>query len=111
MTDVLIVFVTVGNPEEAVALAPSDARAHDLVGWAYQLAGRPADAETALRRALALDPALVSAHFHLGSLYVRSHAADPAMQALARLHLQRAADLDTLGYYRARAEMLLAGMP
>ena len=53
-----------------------------------------------------LDPGLASAHYHLGSLYTRA----PTMQDLARQHLQRAADLDTHGYYRARAEMLLAGV-
>ena len=100
----------VAAAEAAVALAPSDARVQDLVGWAYQLAGRPVEAEAALRRALALDPGLVSAHFHLGSLYFRVPGADASMQALARQHLQRAADLDTYGYYRARAEMLLAGV-
>lgn len=101
----------VAAAEEAAALAPTDARAQDLLGWAYQLAGRPAEAEAALRRALTLDPDLVSAHFHLGSLYIRATAADASTQALARQHLQRAADLDTNGYYRARAEMLLAGVP
>jgi tetratricopeptide (TPR) repeat protein len=100
--------VGVAAAEQAVALAPADARAQDLLGWAYQLAGRPAEAEAALHRALALDPGLVSAHYHLGSLYAQ---AGPAAQALARQHLQRAADLDTQGYYRARAELLLAGLP
>ena len=89
-----------------MALAPSDALAHDVLGWAYQLAGRPAEAEGALRRALELDPDLASAHYHLGSLYARV----PSMQDRARQHLQRAADLDVHGYYRARAEMLLAGV-
>ncbi len=96
----------VAAAEAAVALAPSDALAHDLLGWAYQLAGRPVESEDALRRALELDPGLASAHYHLGSLYARA----PTMQDVARQHLRRAADLDTHGYYRARAEMLLAGV-
>lgn len=88
--------------EAALALAPGDARAHDLLGWAYHLAGRPADARRALDAALALDPSLVSAHYHLGSLYVTLGEV-----GLAQRHLQRAADLDTEGYYRQRAEGLL----
>lgn len=96
----------VAAAEAAVDLAPSDALAHDLLGWAYQLAGRPVEAEAALLSALELDPGLASAHYHLGSLYARA----PTLQDLARQHLRRAADLDTHGYYRARAEMLLAGV-
>jgi tetratricopeptide (TPR) repeat protein len=91
--------------EAAVALAPGDARAQDLLGWAYQLAGRVEDSRQALDRALALDPDLVSAHYHLGSLYLNIGQPD-----LARQHLQRAADLDTDGYYRSRAEALLRGL-
>jgi tetratricopeptide (TPR) repeat protein len=86
----------------AVALAPGDARAHDLLGWAYYLAGRSVEGRQALERALVQDPGLVSAHFHLGNLY-----ANGGQTELARQHLQRAADLDTVGYYRNRAQMLL----
>ena len=88
--------------EAAVALAPGDARAQDLLGWAYHLAGRHAEAEQTLVQALALAPDLVSARYHLGSLYASTGRPD-----LARQHLQRAADLDTGGYYRERAEALL----
>ncbi len=90
----------------AVALAPSEAGAYDLLGWAYCLADRPAQGEQALLQALALDPDLSSAHFHLGSLYARTGQAD-----LARHHLQRAADLDTTGYYRQRAQLLIIELP
>jgi len=88
--------------EAAVALAPADPRVHDLLGWAYHLAGRQVEAVQALNQALQLEPDLVSAHFHLGSLYATTGQRD-----LARQHLQRAADLDTAGYYRDRAESLL----
>ncbi len=88
--------------EAAAALAPDDARPWDLLGWAYHLVGRHAEGEQALRRALALDPNLVSAHYHLGRLY-----ANTGRRALARQHLQRTADLDTEGYHRERAEALL----
>jgi tetratricopeptide (TPR) repeat protein len=92
----------VSAAEAAVALAPADARVYDLLGWAYYLAGRPRDGITALLEALALDPDLVSAHYHLGSAYV--HVGEPDQ---ARQHLQRAADLDRGGYYRDRAEAML----
>jgi Flp pilus assembly protein TadD len=85
-----------------VELAPDDARAHDLLGWAYYLIGQPAEGLQALRQALILDSGLVSAHFHLGSLYVYTGQHD-----LAGQHLQRAADLDKSGFYRSRAELLL----
>ena len=88
--------------EAAAALAPDDARVQDLLGWAYHLDDRHGEAEQALLRALEIDPELVSAHFHLGSLYARLGRHD-----LARRHLQRAADLDIGGYYRERAEAVL----
>jgi len=91
--------------QAAVALAPNDARAHDLLGQACHLAGRPAEGEQALLQALTLDPDLVSAHYHLGSLY-----ASTGRRELARQHLQRAADLDTGGYYRERAERILSSL-
>ncbi len=91
--------------EAAVALAPADARTHDLLGWAYHLAGRHAEGEQALTQALALDPGLVSAHYHLGSLY-----ATTGRPELARRHLQRAADLDTGEYFRRRARAVLGDL-
>lgn len=92
--------------QAAAALAPSEPGAHDLLGWAYCLAGRPAEGEQALLQALDLDPELASAHFHLGSLYARTGRVE-----LARQHLQRAADVDTTGYYRQRAQLLSADLP
>ena len=89
----------------AVALAPDDARTHDLLGWAYYLAGRPLEGRQALGRALVQDPDLVSAHFHLGILH-----ASAGQTELARQHLQRAADLDTSGYYRDRAQVLMSDL-
>ena len=85
-----------------VSLEPENAEAHDLLGWAYQLSGQQEAAAEALLQALALDPDLVSAHFHLGSLYFFS-----GRPAQAQVYLQRAADLDTGGYFRKRAEALL----
>jgi tetratricopeptide (TPR) repeat protein len=89
--------------QAAAILAPDDARTQDLLGWAYHLAGQQAEGELALAQALTLDPDLVSAHYHLGSLLASTGSRESASH-----HLQRAADLDTTGYYRTRAEMLLA---
>jgi tetratricopeptide (TPR) repeat protein len=88
--------------QAAVELAPEDARAHDLLGWAYHLAGRHAEAERAFLRSLALDPDLASAHYHLGSMYLSI-----GRHEQAREHLRRASDLDTDGFLRKRAELLL----
>jgi superkiller protein 3 len=85
-----------------VELAPDDARAHDLLGWAYHLAGQHAEGERVLLQALRLDPDLVSAHYHLGSLYLTI-----GRRESARWHLQRVIDLDLHGFYRDRAEPLL----
>jgi tetratricopeptide (TPR) repeat protein len=85
-----------------LTLAPDDARAHDLLGWAHHLSGQHDEGLVTLREALNRDPELARAHFHLGSLYATLGQND-----LARYHLQRAIDLDTGGYYRNRAEMLL----
>ncbi|MFN2184986.1 MAG: tetratricopeptide repeat protein, partial [Anaerolineae bacterium] len=75
---------------------------YDLLGWAYHLSGQQDEAISTLREALDRDPGLVSAQFHLGSLY-----AGAGQVELARQHLQRAIDLDTGGYYRERAELIL----
>jgi tetratricopeptide (TPR) repeat protein len=85
-----------------LALAPDDARSHDLLGWAYHLSGQHDESLVALGEALARDPDLASAHFHLGSVYVTLGQHDAA-----RRHLQRTIDLDTDGYYRDRAERIL----
>jgi tetratricopeptide (TPR) repeat protein len=89
--------------QAAVVLAPDDPRPHDLLGWGYYLIGKPLEGERFLLQALSLEPNLASAHYHLGSLYTHS-----GQLVLARQHLQRAADLDTEGYYRAHAEALLS---
>jgi len=92
--------------QAAVDLAPEDARAHDLLGWAYYLSGDAVAGEQSLLRALELDPNLVDAHYHLGRLYVTLGRWEQA-----REHLRRAADLDTRGYFRARAEEILYDLP
>ena len=95
----------VSAAQQAVDMAPEDPAAHDLLGWAHVLTGEPVEGEQSLRQALALDPGLVSAHFHLGSLYSQAGS-----RAQARHYLQRAVDLDTTGFYRERAQAVLDGL-
>jgi tetratricopeptide (TPR) repeat protein len=52
-------------------LRPENAIAHDLMGWSYFLANQDDLARTSLNQALALDPTLASAHYHLGRLNAR----------------------------------------
>ena len=85
-----------------ITMIPEDARAYDLLGWAYHLSGQQDQGLLALHEALERDPDLVSAHYHLGSLY-----ATLGQRELAHNHLQRAVDLDTGGHYRNRAELVL----
>lgn len=80
-------------------LAPNDAYAHDLLGWAYVLIGEDTLASTSLTQALALDPALASAHYHLGRLYARQGRHDEAVTAY-----RRAADLDLTGQLDTQLE-------
>jgi len=67
--------ITLGKKEEAYVSAlkasvafPKDAKAFELLGWAAQESGRPAEARSALEKALALDPTLESAHDRLEKL-------------------------------------------
>lgn len=52
----------------AIATNPLDARLHFYDGVIAQAAGRPRDAEAALRRAVYLSGDMVMAHYHLGLL-------------------------------------------
>lgn len=68
----------------ATELAPDDAEAHDLLGWALYLNGDMEGAMGALNRALELDPGLASAHYHIGLVQARRGDREAARQAFAR---------------------------
>ncbi len=68
----------------ATELAPDDAEAHDLLGWALYLNGDSEGAMGALSRALELDPGLASAHYHIGLVQARRGDSEAARQAFAR---------------------------
>lgn len=55
--------------QKAVALAPENPAALDILGWAQFLDGQTRLAETNLLAARQRDPALPSVHYHLGRLY------------------------------------------
>jgi tetratricopeptide (TPR) repeat protein len=83
---------------QAVALAPDNALAQDLLGWAYYLAGNMARAQVALARAATLDPDFARAYYHLGVVY-----AELGDEEMAQWAYGRAIDLDSDGLYRERA--------
>jgi tetratricopeptide (TPR) repeat protein len=83
---------------EAVAVAPYDPKAREILGWAQYLVGNLAEARISLEHALQLDPSFARAYYHLGLVY--QEADDREM---ARWAFQRAVDLDEDGTYRAKA--------
>jgi len=84
--------------QQAVALAPDNPLAQDLLGWAHYLAGDLAAARVALERAVSLDPDLARAYYHLGVVWSQSGDEKRAQWAY-----ERAIDLDSEGLYRERA--------
>jgi Flp pilus assembly protein TadD len=87
----------VGVPaaQKTVVFSKDDASDLDLLGWLLVLSGRHPEAERQLLRALALDPQLASAHFHLGMLYLQTTEREQARAALLRAR--------DLGYPEAQA--------
>ncbi|NLE43564.1 MAG: tetratricopeptide repeat protein [Chloroflexi bacterium] len=85
-----------------VELAPDDALAHDLLGWAQYQQGNFTAARAALERAITIDSELASAHFHLGQV-MRELGAWVEVSAL----FQRAIDLDTDGVYEQQVARTL----
>lgn len=80
--------------EQLLRLAPSDAAAHEVRGWAALQTREYGIAENHLQRAIELDPGLASAYYHLGLLR-RSRG----QTKLAREAFTRAIDLDTTGRF------------
>jgi tetratricopeptide (TPR) repeat protein len=87
-------------------LAPTDAHAHDLRGWALLQSGDYDAAQVSLERALSLDPALASAHYHLGQLWTAQGNHQQAQGAYIR-----ALDLDTTGELVPLIERAKGGSP
>ena len=91
---------------ELVELAPDDARAHDLRGWAALQVGDYDTARDSLLQAASLDPTLALAHYHLGLLWVALGEYREAKEAFTR-----ALDLDTTGELTPLVERALAQVP
>jgi len=87
---------------QVVTLLPDDPASYDLLGWLYLTSGLYPEAETALTRAIEMDPNLASAHLHLALLHIqRDH------WEAARRELVLARDLDPTGETGAYAAQLL----
>jgi tetratricopeptide (TPR) repeat protein len=89
-----------------IELAPDDARAHDLLGWAYFLLEEDRGARASLTQALTLNPALASAHYHLGRLNARQGRHAEAAQAY-----RRAADYDVEGQLAVELDRAWSELP
>lgn len=84
--------------EALVQADETNAEAHNWLGWMYLTSGRPKKAEASLRRAVELDPNLVSARYHLARLLRLS-----GRSAEAAAEYRRVIDWDTTNVYRQRA--------
>lgn len=74
----------------AVAIDPSNARAHRMLGIALGRKGWQSAAESELRRSLELEPNDSGAHYNLAVLYLQRQ---PVAIEMARRHYHRAIDL------------------
>ena len=72
---------------QAARLDPNDAEVQSQLGSVLSQLGQRAAGETALRKALHLDPNLPNAHFNLAVVYA---SYDPPYKELARHHYQKA---------------------
>jgi tetratricopeptide (TPR) repeat protein len=86
----------------AVALAPTNGEARDLLGWGLYLNKRGDEALVELRQAVTLAPRSASAHYHLGVVAAQSGDMETARRAL-----RRAVDLDNVGDVESRAAKAL----
>lgn len=82
----------VAAAERFLELAPDDARAHDLLGWAVFQIGDYDTAQAGFLVAISIDPALAVAYYHLGLLRQVQGKPGEADDAF-----RRAVDLDTTG--------------
>lgn len=87
-------------------LAPDDAQAHDLRGWAAFQVGDYAAARDYLQRAIDIDPALAAAHYHLGLLLDAQGDSQAAREAFVR-----AVDRDTTGALVPLVERAMGELP
>jgi len=77
---------------------PNNAEAYDLLGWMQLLIGATAEAETSLRKAIELDPHLISAHYHLARSLETGGKITEAID-----QYRHVVETDTTGLFRSRA--------
>ena len=87
---------------KAVELAPESADALDALGWALWADGQAYDARHTLELAIASNPDLARAHYHLAVLLERTGDAEAAAR-----EFRRVIDLEPDGSYASRAEAAL----
>ena len=88
--------------EALLELDEADAEAYALLGWMQFLAGNPTAGEMSLRRAVELNPDLISARYYLARLLEVQGQAGPAES-----EYRRVIDWDSSGEYR---QLALAAM-
>ena len=64
----LVETAGISTARQAVEAAPNNGAAHDALGWAYFLLGELPAAQAEIETALLLDPSLIRAYVHLGTL-------------------------------------------
>jgi tetratricopeptide (TPR) repeat protein len=89
----------------ALLLQPDDPATLDLMGWTMMYFHDWASAERFLQQAIQRDADFVSAHLHLGQLYVQT-----GQYALAKKHLLQVVSLDQTGFAGVVAQRLLDGL-
>ena len=90
----------------ALLLQPDDPTTLDLMGWTMMYFHDWASAERFFEQALQRDASFVSAHLHMGQLYVQT-----GQYSSAKDHLLQAVSLDQAGFAGAMAQRLLDSLP
>jgi tetratricopeptide (TPR) repeat protein len=88
--------------EKAKKLSPEDADVHTLLGRAYRLTGKPAQAEESLERALLLSPSHPGAREALGGLLLDRGEYGRALGLFSALERERGGLAATFGVVEAR---------
>jgi tetratricopeptide (TPR) repeat protein len=84
--------------EALIEADEENAKAYDLLGWMQFLSGDSAEAEIALRKAIELDPNLISARYHLARYL---DAMGKTQEAI--VEYRKVIDWDTTNLYRPHA--------
>jgi tetratricopeptide (TPR) repeat protein len=84
--------------EAIIKIDADNAEAHSLLGWLYFISADFVEAETALQKALELDPSLVSARYHLARTLEANNKPEDAKAAYLQV-----VDEDITGEFRTRA--------